>query len=643
MSILKWIGIGAAGLAGTAAAGVAALAYLVDWNDLRGFIGRQASSALGREVAIGGNLDVQLGDPIRIHAEKVRVANAQWSDDPTMAEIQVLDAALRLWPLLRGNIDMPELRLGGPDVILETNNEGQPNWNFGDSEAPTPENRGDLPVIGQLAVEQGLLRYRDPVRNVDVTSELRTLNGQGGGGQDLKLTGDGAFIGKPMTLELNGGSLESVREGSDPWPIRLKSAIGDTQATVEGTVTDPVQLTGVDLTFSVMGPDLSEVAGELGLPVPRTPNYALGGHLGHEGTAWTLRDMNGRLGDSDLSGELAFDTGGERPMLRGRLKSNRLDPDDFTGLTGAAPEGEEDYAKKTPNRVLPDQPIDLAALRNTDMDVEFTGAQVAAPYVPLSDLKLRARLDAGRLTVEPLSLGVAGGEIAGKMMLDGSQDVPSVGTDLNMRRIQMAQLFRETPFAKEMGGTIGGKVELSGQGNTTANILGNSDGRLTFAVAGGRVSALITTALQTDVLETLGIALSGDQPVRFNCIVGNFKVDRGMVHAETLVFDNPDTVIWGEGGANLRQENLDLTIQGRPKELSVFATHLPVHIQGKFANPEISVDATETAARGAAAVLGGLVNPLIAILPFIEPGSGEDAPCAQLVQDAQKPNKGKSG
>jgi uncharacterized protein involved in outer membrane biogenesis len=102
-------------------------------------------------------------------------------------------------------------------------------------------------------------------------------------------------------------------------------------------------------------------------------------------------------------------------------------------------------------------------------------------------------------------------------------------------------------------------------------------------------------------------------------------------------------VIWGEGGANLRQENLDLTIQGRPKELSVFATHLPVHIQGKFANPEISVDATETAARGAAAVLGGLVNPLIAILPFIEPGSGEDAPCAQLVQDAQKPNKGKSG
>src|ERR671919_276692 len=102
MSILKWIGIGAAGLAGTAAAGVAALAYLVDWNDLRGFIGRQASSALGREVAIDGNLDVQLGDPIRIHAEKVRVANAQWSDDPTMAEVQVLDATLRLWPLLRG-------------------------------------------------------------------------------------------------------------------------------------------------------------------------------------------------------------------------------------------------------------------------------------------------------------------------------------------------------------------------------------------------------------------------------------------------------------------------------------------------------------------------------------------------------------
>jgi AsmA protein len=42
-----------------------------------------------------------------------------------------------------------------------------------------------------------------------------------------------------------------------------------------------------------------------------------------------------------------------------------------------------------------------------------------------------------------------------------------------------------------------------------------------------------------------------------------------------------------------------------------------------------------SAARGAAGLLLGLVNPLLAVIPFIETGPGEDTDCGQLMQQVK--------
>ena len=68
--------------------------------------------------------------------------------------------------------------------------------------------------------------------------------------------------------------------------------------------------------------------------LPETPRYAVAGQLSKQGETWRLRQMNGRLGSTDLAGEVALDRSGPRPLLTGDLQSRALDFEDLAPLIG---------------------------------------------------------------------------------------------------------------------------------------------------------------------------------------------------------------------------------------------------------------------------------------------------------------------
>lgn len=647
MAVVKWIGLGLLGLVVVVAAAAGIALAVFDWNDARGFVASQASKALGREVAIDGDLKVTLGDPLRIHVEGVRVANMGWSDEKTMAELKVLDAKLRLWPLLRGDYELPEVRLTAPKLVLEKNREGEPNWNFGGpdarkeaaKEAAKPDDRGDVPIIESLVVQDGRLRFRDPTRDIDIDSGISTAIG-GNGEEQVKLEGNGNFAGKPFTLTVEGGSLQYLRDNPKPYPLKVQTAVGKTRGKIEGSIAEPVKLQGVDLSAELSGSDLAEIFPILGIPTPKTRDYSLSGHLSNEGEVWRFQGMKGKVGESDLSGNMAVDLGGERPKVTGDLTSRRLAAQDMAGFVGASPRGRGDYPTKAKGRVLPATEVNVEKLRTVDMDVTFKGEKIEAPFSPLDGLDAKLKLENGKLTVEPLAVGVGGGRIAGTTVLDGSQKVPALRSNLEVRQVKLAQLFRETPFAREMGGTASGRIQVTGRGPTVADILASADGKIGVAVDGGRITSLAVKGLKTNILETLGIVLSGDRPMPFNCIVTDLSIRNGVVSTEALVLDTPETLVTGEGTIDLRNEALNLRVLGRSKEAQIFATHVPVTVRGTLGNPDIGVEAGESAARGAAAVaLGVLLTPLASILPLLDAGTDEEAHCGQLIQNARSPAK----
>jgi AsmA family protein len=609
-----------------------------DWNYLRGYASERASGAAGRKIEIA-NIDVDLGWVTRIRLDGLNIANAPWAKAEALTKLEQAEVSIRLAPLLRGRLELPEVYLRKPEIALEKNAEGKSNWDFSENpagvaaaETAAPDKRSEFPVIGTLRIEEGKARYVDQVQGLEVDLDISTAVGEAGRKDTLRLQGMGQLGGEPFKLDLVGGSILSLREGSEPYPFSINVQAGETQVAVEGTAQDPIQLSGFDASLKLSGPSLSKLFPVLGVALPPTPPYSIEGRLTRQETLWSFTDFAGKVGGSDLKGALQFRTGDDqaRPRLTGRVVSSNLNFKDLGGLIGAG-----DDEKKDPNRVLPDAPIDLERLRAMDADVRFDAARIVGPAIPIEKLSTHVVLQNGIATLKPLKFTLAFGDIDGMLRLDGSREIPVVEIDTDLRRISLGELLPKN-IGKESAGLLAGKVQLKGTGRSTAEVLGSADGHVSLFMAGGQLNLVIAELAGLDVAEAVTLLVGGKEKVHpIRCFVTDFDAKQGVLIPNAIVLDTTDTNITGEGSVSLKDEGLDLVIRPQPKDFSPLTLRAPILVRGSFAKPRVLPDPGTLAARvGAAAALGVVLTPLAALLPLIEAGLGKDSDCHGLVAQA---------
>src|SRR5690606_37937859 len=373
-------------------------------------------------------------------------------------------------------------------------------------EATVPEDRTEFPIIGLLQIDDGVLRYAAPGDQIDIETKISTAVGAGGKRESITLEGQGTFAEKPFSLRAIAGSLLSLREAEEPYPAAVEIKIGETRLEAEGTVADPIQMEGLNFRMLIEGNDMEEVFPIFGIPLPETPPYRLTGYLRQSGDEWRFEGFDGKMGNSDLSGDLTYFAGQERPKINAVLVSNRLAFEDLGGLIGVAPGAGEEAAQQRAEReqrqggkVLPDTPIELEKLRAADMDVRLQGREVVFPDLPIQSLDARFLLEGGQLRIEPLKLGVAGGTAAGTVTLDAREDRPSVAADLSLSELSLRSFIDDPQIAEMTGGRFGGHVDLTGGGRSVAEILGTSNGRAAMSMAGGQFSHLLVELSGIDV------------------------------------------------------------------------------------------------------------------------------------------------
>ena len=188
----------------TLAAVLVVLVILFDWNWLKGLVEDQASAALGREVEIAGDLDVDMGLRPRITIEDARLANAPWASDAPMVAVARAEAVIDLPALLRGRLELPEVVVVGPAVRLETRPDGPPNWEMKPGE---PSQRPPtIPQIGRLQLRDGSIAYRDHGSGRTIAATLAELSGSTVGGTAIAATGE--VEGEPVTLEVKAAPVQ---------------------------------------------------------------------------------------------------------------------------------------------------------------------------------------------------------------------------------------------------------------------------------------------------------------------------------------------------------------------------------------------------------------------------------------------------
>jgi uncharacterized protein involved in outer membrane biogenesis len=606
----------------------------------------EVGTHLGRKLSVEGPLHITWDwHTPRIHAEGIRLANAPGVSPQNMVEISQLDFSFKLWKLLRGRLEVPDIRVQQPHIYLTETDENHKNWDFPTlsganvaKKAIVPDKRSNMPVIDSLRIEGGKLVYQDKPRGLDMDLDMDTAKANNTSQEAFVFKGNGTLQGQKFYIAANGGSLELLRDTKKPFPLALTLSIGTTKFSINGTFTDPVQLKGLDASLHLNGNNLADLFYLMHIPLPTTPAYDLQGHLIKEDKQWTFSPFSGRVGHSDLEGNVVYDTSGKLPLLKGTLKSQRLDVADLGGLIGLQP------AKKTvPDKnaaLLPDTPLDLKRLRNGDMNLTITAQKLNAPGWPLSEMNTHIVLTNGLLDLKPLRFGLADGKADGYVVIDGRKDIPAAQIDMAFQKLSLKSFFNGKKFGALSDGVFDARTQLSGNGASMAKILGDSNGRVAVVLPGGKVSLLLVRAAAQDV-KLIPLLVGKDKTTNIRCGVGDFAVNNGMLNSQIFVLDTEASNIKGNAQINLKDEAIDASIDARSKDPSLLALQSKILIVGKLRDPHVTIDPLSTGVRGAAAVALAALAPVVAFLPFIEPGTGKNSNCSALLSQVEPAAGGK--
>jgi len=644
---LLWVG----GISVVIVIAVAVVVANLDLNRAKGYIAQGVSKATGRELKINGDITLDWGWTTILSARGIQFANADWSKHPQMLEVGGLELEIDLWQLLtRFRPVVPLVTLIEPNVVLEKNSEGKANWEFRASTAVTepvkPDRRTEFPVVERLVVKDGALLYHD--QRSGTRADLKLVEAQAAGflNAPITLKAQGSYQKLPLSLSLQGGSYENLRSAQVPYPVRIELAVGKQRAKIEGEFTEPLELKGENVLLDIEGDDMANLYPIIRLVFPQTPPYRLRGYLKHEGKVWSFSDFSGRVGDSDLTGEIRVDTAPERPMLKADLASKLLDFDDLAGFIGGKPDTglDESASKKQPkkdaekdsDRIFPDQRYDLERLNAMDADVKLRAKKILAPDLPIDNLNATLKLSGGVLRFAPAAFGVASGRLEIFSTFDGSKRPSGVKIDARIRQLDLRRFLPKESFAQKTLAPVSGRINLSGTGESFRELMATVSGNTFFAMSGGEISAMLIELAGLDVAESLGRVVRGDEPIEVRCALLDLKGQNGRMAVETFVFDTADTVVYGEGNVNLRDERLNLVILPVPKDFSPLSLRSYIRVSGPLADPSVFPDPIKT---GTDSLIKKAFNVLT--LLFLSPfqprdlGRGSDVDCDKLMAGVQ--------
>jgi uncharacterized protein involved in outer membrane biogenesis len=499
-----------------------------------------------------------------------------------------------------------------------------------------------LTFIHSLVITDTRFAYVDAHSDIDLELFIRTTE-TSNGAEPIIIDGRGRYHGEAFRLNVGAGSLLRLLEEIRPYPIEARAEVAKTKAKLKGSVTRPLNLKGMDLALQFEGPNTNRLAKFLGLSLPDLPPYKIQGQVAREGDVWRLSAFKGRVGDSDLAGDIEVRTLRDpRPLIAANIVSRRLDLDDLGGLIGAAPDtghGETESAQqeveaKTETKtktVLPRDPVDLSGLRKVDARVSFNGKRIETG-LPIDDLRIEAKLDAGRLTLKPLDFGVGGGTIKSRLQLDGSARPVQADLQTEVRRVNLRELLRGSGFAQKSVGNIGGRAKLKATGNSIADLMATLDGGLSLIMTGGELNSLLIELTDLDVQEAVVDLLGDEEAVPIRCAFTDLAARSGQIDIKSLVIDTTDTRFSGDGNIDLDQERIKFVMAPHPKDFSLFTLRTPLHVAGRFSDLAFYPEYSELAERTAAAVVLGLVaTPFATLIPLIETGTGKNAACQSLL------------
>jgi uncharacterized protein involved in outer membrane biogenesis len=414
---------------------------LVDWNRYRGIFEEEATRLLGREVRVGGRVNLRLLPVPYVQFEQVRIADTAGSVGRPLFMAEDFTVWLSVGALLAGGFEASDIELRRPVVTLVLDGKGGGSWT---SLAPEKLQGGFFPArvaFDAVRITDGALAILAP--DGALKSSFEHINGEFSA-QALegpyRIAAAFALKGAPREIRL------STAKAADDGSVRFKGTVRDPGSGVsyslDGTASDilrNVKVTG-ELTARLPLPGAMAAGGEsgglLGSATRRSGSeFDVRAELKGDTTGFTLNNLAlsfEQAGRPQLATGNARVTWADRTDVTVSLKSHWLDLDRIAGAgSGGSPLELTQGVASAVSRVLETEGRTEAALI---IDQATLGSDV------VSSLSVSLEQTDGRLNVKSLTAALPGGaRISAAGTFEGKGAEQRYNGRINLRGASLAR------------------------------------------------------------------------------------------------------------------------------------------------------------------------------------------------------------
>jgi AsmA family protein len=346
-------------------------------------------------------------------------------------------------------------------------------------------------------------------------------------------------------------------------------------------------------------------------------------------TKYRLNDIKATMGGTDLQGDLAVDAARDIPLLTGQVTSRVLNFADLGAVVGGGK-----HAPAESRYMLPETVLHTERLRQSNAEVDYRADSIKSRDFPLTGLNTHISVQDGVLNLKPLAFGFTQGKLSGSLKVDGRKAVPTSSVDARITDLRAENFIKSSD--KPIQGVLEARMVLSGAGSSVHAAAANANGTFTAVVPTGGMRHSLAEWTGVDVLSALSLNLANDNSnTNLRCAVASFQAKDGLLSAQQFLIDTDPVRVEGSGTINMRDESLDLELQGKPKNFQLVRLRAPITVKGSLAHPALGLKAGALVGQGGIAAALALINPLASILAFIDPGLAKDANCGPLLATAK--------
>ncbi len=255
-----------------------------DYNKLKPLVARMVEEATGRKLSLSGEVNLEIGLMPTLVVTNIALANASWGSQPQMIEIEKLQAQVRLLPLLHKDVEVNQIGLFGVKVLLETDANGQDNWNFpaADSVAGSPGAQKPVEIdVDRVIIENLHFTFNRQKTGSQKQFTLASLEMNRQETEDaLALNLQADVNGQAVTLSGKTGGIRQLL-AHERFPLQLSGSLANAAIKMNGAIDDVLNLQGIELAAQLIGKNMATLAPYLDIRLPKTKEFEV--NWGFEG------------------------------------------------------------------------------------------------------------------------------------------------------------------------------------------------------------------------------------------------------------------------------------------------------------------------------------------------------------------------